>query len=103
MRFKAQFGPKLPTGWRTHGWRSCADLNIIEIAGVPRWFRCQRCNALVTHGQLHEGGCGACGNRRLHGARMLTWVEIALLKMGYFPLDKRETAAVRPVFSRNGR
>ena len=90
------------TGWRVRGWRSCADLNRIEIQGVPRWFRCQRCNSLVTHGQVEQGGC-RCGNRRLHGARMLTWPEILALKLGLLRLDKRERDEVQPLFSRNGR
>ena len=101
MRYGLQV--KAPTGWKTQGWRSCADLNTIEINGVPRWFRCQRCNVLVTHGQVDKGGCAACGNRRLHGARMLTWPEILLLKLGYFPMNARERTEVQPVFARNGR
>ena len=99
---KYGFDKTVPKGWKVLGWRSCADLNTIEISGVPRWFRCQRCNALVTHGQVELGGC-RCGNRRFHGARMLTWPEILGLKLGRFPLDKRERAEIRPIFSRNGR
>jgi hypothetical protein len=87
------------TGWRHEGWRSCKDLNLEGMEGVPRWFRCQKCNALVTHGQVQTGGC-ECGNRRLHPANMLTWPEIVLLKLGRFRLNAREQTDVRPLVRR---
>ena len=88
---------KPPKGWRYEGWRSCRDL--AEMDGVPRWFRCQKCNALVTHGQIQCGGC-ECGNRRLHPANVLTWPEIVLLKLGRFRLTDREKQLVRPWITR---
>ena len=92
--------PKPPTGWRHEGWRSCQDLQTEDVSGVPRWFRCQRCNHLVTHRMVQMGGCMKCGTRRIHGARILSWAEILFLKLGWFPLDARERTEVRPLFGR---
>lgn len=90
--------PKRPTGWRYEGWRSCRDLEEENLEQIPRWFRCMesRCNRLVTHGQVSLGGC-ICGNRRLTQARLLTWMEILLVKLGWFPLDSRERKSVAPL------
>lgn len=89
---KVYVPPKRPTGWRYEGWRSCADVD-----GVPRWFRCQRCNALVTHGHIQLGGCGACGTRRLMPAQILSWSEILALKLGRYPFTATEAEWVRPL------
>lgn len=92
---KRRFDVKPRTGWRYEGWRACTDL--IDPEGVPRWFRCLKCNEIVTHGLVRQGGC-VCGNRRLQPARELTWWEIVQLKLGRFPLTEQERAAVRPLF-----
>ena len=83
-------------GWRYEGWRSCADLNIPgEIEGAPAYLRCMRCYRLVTHGDVKLGGC-VCGFRKLNPCLALTWPEILLLKLGWFPLVARERKAIRP-------
>lgn len=98
--FKSEMSPmrgkvNARTGWRFEGWRACQDLDRDGLGGVPRWFRCSRCNSLVTHGMVQVGGCH-CGNRRLLTALSLTWWEIVSLKLGRYPLDTRERDAVRP-------
>jgi hypothetical protein len=93
------FGAKRvePTGWRYEGWRSCKDVFIKDvIENVPRYLRCMRCYRLVTHGETKLGGC-VCGYRKLNPANSLTWAEIALLKLGWFPLTHYEVDAVRPL------
>ena len=88
--------PKPKSGWRHVGWRSTRDLTEDSAKGVPRWLRCIRCNRLVTHGQIATGGC-ICGERKLTSARILTWWEITLLKLGWFPLNEREIQGVHPL------
>lgn len=91
--------PQRKRGWRYEGWRACEDLTSQEINGVPRWFRCQRCNGLVTHGMIQAGGCASCGGRRIMPAMELSWKEILLLKCGLLPLNVRERAEVGPLWA----
>lgn len=87
-------------GWRNHAWRNCADITAAGLfENTPRYLRCMRCYRLVTHGEVSMGGC-ICGNRRLNSATELTWVEIVLLKVGWFPLTIWETNAIRPLIPR---
>jgi hypothetical protein len=86
---------EVPTGWKYEGWRACKDLDR-AMGGIPRYLRCMRCYRLVTHGDVSLGGC-ICGNRKLNPANGLTWVEIALLKMGWFRLKDWEIEAIHPL------
>lgn len=78
--------------WDQRDWRDCRD----RPSGQPRYFRCARDYRLVTDGQSRRGGC-LCGNRKLAVATGLSYAEIALLKLGYFPLTGTERSEVRPL------
>lgn len=96
-----RFGPAkpVPPSWRTTGWRSCEDVMLPGvIEGAPRYLRCLRCYRLVTHGQIQTGGC-ICGYRKLNPCLRLTWAEILLLKLGWFPLVPWEREAISPLFA----
>jgi hypothetical protein len=93
------FGVKTvePTGWRWSGWRSCKDVQIPGVMeNTPRYLRCMRCFRLVTHGETRLGGC-VCGYRKMNPANSLSWGEILLLKLGWFPLDAWERSEIHPL------
>jgi len=89
-------------GWKNKGWRSCNDLIRPGLEGVPRYFRCSRDYRLVTHGQVRQFGSCTCGFRKLNPSLGLTWTEIILLKLGWFPLQGWEKDDIRPITSRLG-